>query len=96
MDWFNLAANSLWIFALVLVLSVLSFARWEAFTQGRKLKDVLHSDRWVILLNTAGIFFCGGLSATSDTLWEMILWWGFLVLFGVQIGVLVFSKRKPS
>ena len=93
-DWFNVFANSLWIFALSLALAVLSYARWEAIMKGVKLKDVLNRDRWQIAFNIAGAFFCGGLATTSDVHWEQVLWAILLVLFLVQIGMVLYAKRQ--
>ena len=41
-DWYNLFANALWIFALALALATLGFARWGARMEGEKLKTVLN------------------------------------------------------
>jgi len=93
-DWFNVFANALWIFALALALAVLSFARWEAINRGEKLREALNRDRWQIPLNIAGAIFCGGLAATSSVLWERILWLVLLVLFLLQVGLIYRTARK--
>ena len=93
-DWFNLIANLLWIIALALTLSVVSIARWEAIEKGQKLRDALNTNRWLVTLNTAGITFCGGMSALSDALWEQVVWLLLLVLFCLQTGVWLLSGRK--
>jgi predicted lysophospholipase L1 biosynthesis ABC-type transport system permease subunit len=94
-NWYSLAANSLWIFAVALAFSVLSIARWEAVTQGEILQETLKSSRWQIPLHISSVFFCAGLAATSDLLWERILWIILLIWMIIQIGLLVFSKGLP-
>lgn len=94
-NWYNLAANALWIFAVSLALSVLSIARWEAVTNGMSLWELLKSYRWQIPLHISGTLFCGGLAATSDLLWERILWIILLTWMLIQIGLLFLFKDRP-
>jgi len=93
-NWYNLFANSLWILALALALSVFSFARWEAKAKGVRLKDEINHPKWQISLNLAGVLFCGGLAATTSQNWERILWGVIGMLFMVQIGTMSFLNRK--
>jgi hypothetical protein len=95
-DWYNLAANSLWIFALALALAVLSFASWEAKTGGKRLRDVLSRPRWELTLNLAGALFCLGLAATSDKLWERILWLLLMGSYLIQIGYRLWLRRRAG
>ena len=95
-DWYNLLANALWIFALALALFVLSFARWEAAQQGEKAGAVLNRPNWQIWLNVAGMLFSLGLAATAQKAWEWGVWLVMAALFGVQIGLLLWSKRISS
>jgi hypothetical protein len=95
-DWYNVFANFLWILALSLALATLSFARWEAQVRGQKLKDELNRDRWQLPLNFAGVLFCAGLAATTTVMWERILWLIMLVLFLVQVGAIVITRRKSK
>lgn len=85
-NWTNLAFNSLWVFALALALSTLGFARWEAFTQEIKLKQVLQQRHWVIALNVAGSIFTIGMCLIADVLWERIVWGIMALLFLLQLG----------
>lgn len=84
-DWYNLFANALWIIALALALAVISFARWDATRRGEKLGKTLNRRGWQAALNVAGILFSLGLAATSDVLWERIVWLVMALLFVVQI-----------
>ena len=93
-DWFNLAANSLWILGCALALATLSYARWEASTKGEKLRSQLNSHHFQVPLNLAGALFCLGLAGTSDAVWEIVVWLILAVLFCVQIGVEVYQTRR--
>ena len=93
-DWYILAVNILWIFALALTLATLSFARWQARTEGVKLIAVLNRAGWQMSLNLAGAIFCAGLALTTDVWWEQLLWVILGILFLLQIGMLWWSKRK--
>ena len=95
-DWYNLAANALWILALALALATLSFARWQAGTEGVKLKAVLNRAAWGNSLNLAGTIFCAGLALTTDVWWEQLLWAVLGVLFVLQVVVARLSSGKTD
>lgn len=84
-DWYNVAANALWIIALALALAVIDFARSDAVQRGEKFGQTLNRRGWQIALNVAGILFSLGLAATSERTWEQIIWLIMALLFGVQI-----------
>ena len=84
-DWYNLAANSLWILALALALAAISFARWEAVQRREKLGQILNQRGWQVALHLAGVLFSLGLAATSDVGWERIVWLAMTIVFGVQM-----------
>ena len=93
-DWYNLAANALWIMALALTLAIMGAVRWEAIRQRKKLGSVLHAPAWQAALAVAGIMFCGGLAATADAIWVSVLWLAWLVLFSIQWFMIIFSKSN--
>jgi hypothetical protein len=93
-DWVQFFANALWVAALALALSVLSFTRWEALARGVRLKDILAHNRWQRTLNIAGILFCAGIAAGAEVLWERLIWFFLLLLFIIQTGLLIFLSRK--
>jgi hypothetical protein len=95
-DWYNLAANALWIIALALALTVLSFASWEARVSGERLRVALSRPRWEFTLNLAGAMFCLGLAATSDRIWERALWLVLAGLYLFQIGFNFWKRRRAS
>jgi len=95
-NWYNLAANSLWIFALALALATISFARWKTRSTEAKLRETLNLPGWQTPLNIAGVMFCGGLSATSDVTWERVLWLILAGLFVVQVVVSRMSSPKTG
>jgi hypothetical protein len=95
-DWYNLAANALWIIALALALAVLSFASWEAKVSGERLRVALSRPRWEFTLNLAGALFCLGLAATSNRIWERALWLVLAGLYLFQIGFNFWKRRRAS
>ncbi len=95
-DWYNLAANALWILALALALASLSFARWQARLEGEKLKAVLNRSSWQNSLNLAGTIFCAGLALTTDVWWEQLLWAILGILFVLQVVLANLSSRKTD
>jgi len=93
-DWLNLAFNTLWITALALALTVLSFASWEAKVEGERMGIVLARLRWDLSLNLTGVLFCFGLSATSGKICERVLWLVFAGLYLFQIGFGIWKRTR--
>ena len=92
-DWFNLAANALWILGCALALGTLSFASFQASFSGEKLRTHLGRPGFQAAIDLAGVLFCAGLAATSKPIWQMALWALLGALFLVQM---VFSLRHRS
>jgi ABC-type xylose transport system permease subunit len=84
-DWYNLAANSLWILAMALALATLSYARWEARERQERLRITLSRSALQVKLNFSGALFCLGLASTSRALGERVLWLFLMVLFLIQV-----------
>jgi len=93
-DWYNLIANTLWITALALALSVLSYARWEAFAHNQILWKAIKTSRWLVTLSMAGVIFCGGRAALADTFWMQVVWLVLVVAFTTLAAVLWVTRGK--
>ena len=93
-DWFNLAANSLWIAGCALALSVLSYASYEAWLYREKFRARLGLPGYQTVLNIAGFLFCLGLALTSLKYWEIAVWAVLGALFLLQVGVGIYQARK--
>ena len=92
-DWFNLAANALWILGCALALGTFSYASFQASLRGEKLRTYLGRPAMQATIDLAGALFCAGLAATSKPAWQMALWAVLGVLFLVQM---VFSLRHKT
>ncbi|MFV1948568.1 MAG: hypothetical protein ACC633_01395 [Anaerolineales bacterium] len=84
-NWFQLFTNSLWIFALALVLAVLSYARWESKMGKGRFNDLLNKPPGAFLINMAGLLFCLGLAMMDQAWWQRLLWGVLVLLFAAQI-----------
>jgi phosphoglycerol transferase MdoB-like AlkP superfamily enzyme len=93
-DWFNLAANALWILALAIALAVVSHASWQAALSHEKLRTRLGQPGYQMYFDLAAVLFCAGMAGTSRVIWEIILWSGLAVLFFAQ-AVLGKFVHKP-
>jgi len=93
-DWFNLAANALWIFGLAVALAVVSHASWQAALHHEKLRSRLAQPVYQIFIDLAAVLFCLGMAATSRRVWEIILWSGLAVLFVAQAVVERFAGKR--
>lgn len=94
-DWFNLAANSLWILGCAIALATLSFASWQASVRREKLRARLNQPGVQQFFFLAGILFCAGLAATADSILETVLWGILDVLFLAQ-WVLMLRKGRQA
>jgi len=92
-DWYNLAANALWIIGLAIALAVLSHASWQAALKHEKLRQQLGQPGYQIFLDLAAVSFCLGMAGTSRRAWEIILWAVLAVLFIAQAVVEKFSRK---
>ena len=92
-DWYNLAANALWIIGLAIALAVLSHASWQASQRHEKLRQQLAQPGYQIFLDLAAVLFCLGMAGTSRRIWEIILWAVLAVLFIAQAAVEKFTRK---
>ncbi len=83
MDWLDILGNALWIAALALALAGISFASWQASTNGNKLRAQLGQSSYMRLFNLAGVLFCAGLALTASAVFQMILWSVLGVAFAI-------------
>ena len=67
-------SNALWIAGLALLLAAFSYQYYEATLQGRALKEQLSESSFVLVAWIAATLVTAGLAATSDAVWEAILW----------------------
>ena len=84
-DWGSLAGNALWILGCALALSTLSFASWQASLNNVNLFEQLRKKGFVRAYYFAGILFCAGLAATSDKLFNIIIWIIMGLFFSVSL-----------
>jgi hypothetical protein len=84
-DWFNVAANSLWILGCAMALATLSYASWQASIYKETLRARLDTPGVQRAFYLSGILFCAGLAGASDSTLEVILWamLGFLFCLGL-------------
>lgn len=94
-DWFNLAANSLWILGVSIWLATLSYTRGKAMEQGLSLSHELNKSTPQGILYLGALLFSLGLSATSSTGWEKVLWVFLAVAFAVQ-ALITFRQGRKS
>ncbi len=93
-NWLNLLANTFWILGCALALATLSYASWQAYIENEKMCMVLSLPTYKISLYAAGILFSIGLAATSDRIWEILLWTILVILFIIQAGLSIYQKKK--
>ncbi len=86
-DWYHLATNALWIFALSLALSALGYAFWEAQGSPRRWRMVLQQEAYGRFSHLTGALFSLGVGLSLDTLWQQLLWGllALIFLFGIVI-----------
>ena len=95
-DWYNLAANALWIIGCAIALATLSYASFEASLSKGKFTARLKQPAMQIALNLAGMLFSLGLAATDDRLLVQALWLVFAALFLFQMVAAIRLRYKNS
>lgn len=71
---FSVAANSLWILGLAILLAAFSYHYDLAQRQRRPLRRQLSEPSFGIVGWLATILIAAGLAATSTRLWETVIW----------------------
>jgi len=93
-DWFNLAANALWILALAILLAVISYASWQASLEHEKLRSQLARPGYHRFFDLCAVLFCLGMAGTSRNGWEIGLWAVLAGLFVINaVAGKFFGKR---
>lgn len=91
-DWWGVFSNGLWIAGLSLLLAALSHHDWLAHQHGRRLRDVLKGRSWEAIFFLSLTLVCLGLSTTSQSWWENLLW-GILAASFIWQGVVVWRSK---
>lgn len=93
-NWYSLAANSMWVLGLALALAAIGHASWQAAQHHEKFRTRLKLSGYQFLIDLAAMLFCLGMAATSRRAWEIILWLGLAVLFIAQAVVEKYFKKS--
>lgn len=87
-DWLNVIYHLLWVFGAAIILSVFSYADWQATQQGLKLRNLLQAVPYQRLILLGCILISLSLFMLAERWWQQILWGVFFGLFGLQIWLL--------
>lgn len=71
---FSVAANSLWIVGLAILLAAFSYHYDRAQRRQRSLREQLAEPSFATVAWLATVLIAAGLAATSTRLWETIIW----------------------
>jgi hypothetical protein len=93
-DWFNIAANALWIVACAWALATFSYASWEASYYHEKLRQRLGRAGIQLSFSLAGALFCAGLAATSQGWLRIGVWVVLCLLFLAQALPLARQRKQ--
>lgn len=95
-DWYNLAANALWILGCSVVLAALSFASWEASRSRERMITHLKRPAQQAALALGGMLTFLGLVAVESNLLARVIYAALAALsFLVMLSALR-AMRKPS
>jgi hypothetical protein len=95
-DWGNVFGNALWILGCAVALATFSYQSWRASMHREKFTVMLKQPGAQIAMNLAGLLFCLGLAATSDSLVKYIIWGIFAAAFLVLAGNAYKAMRKSE
>lgn len=90
----SIAANSLWILGLAVVLAALSWANWEAKTARGRLRQALATPSIGRALDFGLALFCAGLAGVARPGWERALWGALAVLWLARMFWSFWDKRR--
>ena len=73
-DWVSLLFHVSWIVGLAVILAAFSYNHWQANQQQQPLRQQLRSSTFIQPLWVGFALITAGLSGTSQTTWEAIIW----------------------
>lgn len=95
-DWFNLAANALWILGCAIALATLSYTSWEASAYREKMGARLKRPSAQAALNLAGLLIFLGLGVLSDELLTKVIYIILALMFLVLMVISLRTVRSSS
>jgi hypothetical protein len=95
-DWYGVFANSLWIMGLSFALATFSYASWQASLNHERTLTRLRHPEVLIAFSLSALLFCAGLAATSDTIFEIVIWSILGLLSLIQVYLLLRQRRTES
>jgi mannose/fructose/N-acetylgalactosamine-specific phosphotransferase system component IIC len=94
-DWYNLLTNALWISGVAIILATLSYSSWLASTKKEKFIQLINLSHPIqIMLNIGGLLCSLGLAATTEILWQRILWIFLIIGFFVQLLSEIYKEKQ--
>ncbi|HOV49560.1 MAG: hypothetical protein GYA30_14060 [Chloroflexi bacterium] len=88
--------NSLWILALAMLLTLLSWSSWQARREGVRFRNVWARAHIQRLLAVSLALFCGSLAALSERVWERGLWALLTAAWLVQLALPWVTRRRRA
>ncbi len=73
-NWFSIISSSFWIAGLSLLLAAFSYHHWLINQKNRRLIDQLNQPSLQRFFWISLVFFSVGIAATSQKIWEIIVW----------------------
>lgn len=95
-DWFFVLSHAVWIIGCILALAILSIANFQALATRTRLRDQLGRPRAQLALSLAGLLFCAGMAASSDAVWQQVLWAALAIGFAAQAVVSWRAARRRA
>lgn len=73
-DWRMVFFSGLWISGLVLILTALGLADYQAVASSGRFREIVRRPGYRVAINAGLTLFCSGLLGSSRSLWEGVLW----------------------
>lgn len=95
-DWFNLAANALWVLGCAVVLAALSYASWEASRDQERMSARLKRPPARAALSIGGMLVFLGLAAVESDLLPRVFYIVLAVLSIILALSALWTMRKAA
>ena len=80
MNWWSVAANALWIFAMAWGMAIFGISYWECLENKQALPIVLIQTKKRLSLTLALILFSIGLGLVTGQIWGKALWFALAIV----------------
>ena len=73
-DWLNVFTNAIWLVGLAICIATISYADWQAWAAGARLRSLLETPLYALALYSGLLLVGLGAALSTERWWERLAW----------------------